>query len=62
MLGSSDPPSSPLFLDLSFFISSLPFVRLPTEPLPKFETFVVLKGISNVVTLSPPTSAYVTCQ
>jgi hypothetical protein len=45
MLGSSYPPSTPLFLDLSFDIGSLPVVRLPTEPLLEFRTFFVLMGI-----------------
>jgi hypothetical protein len=49
MLNYSDPPSTPLLLDLSSDIGSLPFVRLSVEPLPKFETSIVSKGISSVV-------------
>jgi hypothetical protein len=49
MLNSSDPPSSPLLLDMSFDIGSLLVVRLPAEPLPEFETPAVSKGISGVV-------------
>jgi hypothetical protein len=62
MLGSLDPPSTPLLLDLSSNTGSLPVVRLPVEPLPKFGTYVVLMGISNVVTTSSQISAYVACQ
>jgi hypothetical protein len=46
MLNSLDPPSTPLLLDLSSDIGSLLVVTLLVEPLPKFETFVVSKGIS----------------
>jgi hypothetical protein len=49
MLNSSDPPLAPLLLDLSSNICSLLVVRLPTEPLPDFETFVVSKSILGVV-------------
>jgi hypothetical protein len=45
MLDSSDPPSTPLLLDLSLDIGSLPVVRLPADPLPEFGTSVVLMGI-----------------
>jgi hypothetical protein len=62
MLGSSDPPSSPLLLDLSSNTGSLPVVRLPADPLPEFGTFVVLRGISNVVTMSSQISTYVAYQ
>jgi hypothetical protein len=62
MLDSSNPPSTPLLLDLSINIGSLPIVRFPAEPLPEFGTYVVLMGISNVVTVSLKTSAYVACQ
>jgi hypothetical protein len=51
MLGSSDPPSSLLLLDLSFVIRSLPVVRLPEEPLPEFGTFSISMGILNVVAM-----------
>jgi hypothetical protein len=49
MLNSSDPPSAPLLLDMSSNIRSLLVVRLPVEPLPKFETSTVSKGISSVI-------------
>jgi hypothetical protein len=49
MLSSSDPPSSPLWMDLSSDIGSLQFVGLPIEPLPVSETSIVAKGISSVV-------------
>jgi hypothetical protein len=62
MLDSSNPPSTPLLLDLSVDTGSLPVVRFPAEPLPEFGTFVVLMGISNVVTVSSQISAYVACQ
>jgi hypothetical protein len=62
MLDSSNLPSSPLLLDLFVDIVSIPVVRLPIEPLPKFGTFFVLMGISNVVTMSSQINAYVTCQ
>jgi hypothetical protein len=50
MSNSLDPPSAPLLLDLSSSIGSLLVVRLPTEPLPEFETSAISKGISGVVT------------
>ena len=62
MLGSLDPSSSPLLLDLSFDTSSLPIVRLPVEPMFEFGTYVVLMGTSNVVTVSSKINAYVACQ
>jgi hypothetical protein len=49
MLSSSYPPSYLLWLDLSYDIGSLPVVGIPVEPLPRFETYVVTKGISSVV-------------
>jgi hypothetical protein len=52
MLDSSNPPSTPLLMDLSTDTGSLPFVRLSVEPLPEFATSVILMGISNVVTMS----------
>ena len=52
MLISSYPPSSMRWLDLSSDIGSLPVVGLPIEPLPEFETFVVIKGISSVVVVN----------
>jgi hypothetical protein len=62
MLGSSDPPSTPLFMDLYFDTSSLPVVRLPVEPLPDFGTSIVLMGILSVVAVNSQISAYVACQ
>jgi hypothetical protein len=62
MLDSSNHPSTPLLLDLSVDIGSLPIVRLPTEPLPEFGNFVFLMGISNVVTVSLQIDSYVACQ
>jgi hypothetical protein len=62
MLGSSDPPSALLLLDLSSDTGSLPVVRFPAEPMLEFGTFAVLMGISNVVTMSSQISAYVACQ
>jgi hypothetical protein len=62
MLYYSDPPLAPLLLDLSIDTGSLPIVRLPVEPLPKFGTYVVLTGISSVVIVSSQISAYVACQ
>jgi hypothetical protein len=52
MLSSLDPPSSPLWLDLSSDIGSLPVVGLPVERLPVFETSIVAKGISSVVAVN----------
>jgi hypothetical protein len=49
-------------LDLSSDTGSIPTVRLPTEPLPEFETFVVSMGISNVVTVNSYRDVYVACQ
>jgi hypothetical protein len=62
MSGFSYPPSDPLLLDLSSDINSLPVVRFPVEILPKFGTYVVSMGISNVVTMSSQIDVYVTCQ
>jgi hypothetical protein len=61
MLDSSNPPSNPLLLDLFANIGSLLVVSLPPEHRPKFGTFVVLKGISNLVIVSSQISAYVAC-
>jgi len=61
MLDSSNPPSTPLLLDLSVDISSILVARLPTEPLPEFGTSVVLTNTSSVVTMSSQISAYVAC-
>jgi len=58
MLNYSDPPSTPLLLDISFDIGSLPVVRLPVEPLPKFETSIVSKGISSVVARNSQIDVY----
>ena len=48
MLSSSDPPSSPLWPNLSSNIGSLLVVGMLAEPLPGSETFVVARGISSV--------------
>jgi hypothetical protein len=61
VLDSSNAPSAPLLLYLSADTGSLPVVGMPTEPLPKFGTSVVLKDTSSVVTVSSQTSAYVAC-
>ena len=58
MLDSSDPPSATLLMGLSSSIGSLPFVMLPTEPLPEFETYVVSKGISGVVAVNSQMDVY----
>jgi hypothetical protein len=58
MLNSSDPPSAPLLLDLTSDIFSLPIVRLPAEPLPELETFVVSKGILCVVAVNSQIYVY----
>jgi hypothetical protein len=52
MLSYSDPPSSPLWMDRSSNIGSLPVVGLSLEPLPGFETYVFAKGISSVVAMN----------
>jgi hypothetical protein len=52
MLISLDPPSSPLWMDLSSDIGSLPVVGLPVEPLLVFGTSIVTKGISSVVAVN----------
>jgi hypothetical protein len=62
MLDSSNPPSTPLLLDLFADTSSLPVVRLPTEPLSEFGTSDFLVDISSVVTMSSQINAYVACQ
>jgi hypothetical protein len=61
MLGSSNPPSATLLLDLSVDIGSLSVVRLPAEPLPEFGIFVVLMGILDVVRVSSQINDYVAC-
>jgi hypothetical protein len=65
MLDSSNPPSTPLLLlllNVYVDIGSLPVVRIHAYPFPKFGTFVVLMGISNVVTVSSQINSYVACQ
>jgi hypothetical protein len=52
MLSSSDPPSTPLWMDLSSDIGSLLVVGMPVEPLPMSETSIVAKGISSVVAVN----------
>jgi hypothetical protein len=49
MLSSSYLPSLPRWFDLSFDIGSLPFVGMPADPLPTYETFFVAMDISIVV-------------
>jgi hypothetical protein len=62
MLDSSNLHSFPLLLDMFVDIGSLPIVRFPTKPLPKFGTYVLLTGISSVVIGSSQIRAYVACQ
>jgi hypothetical protein len=52
MLSSSDPPSTPRWLDLSYDIGSLPIAGLPGDPLLASETSVVAVDISSVVTMN----------
>jgi hypothetical protein len=52
MIISLDPPSSPLWMDLSSNIGSLPVVGLLVEPFPMFKIFPVAMGISSVVALN----------
>jgi len=52
MLGYSYPPLVPLLLDLSSDTDYLLVVRLASELLPEFGNFVVLMGISTMVTMS----------
>jgi hypothetical protein len=51
-LSSSDPPSTPLWLDLSFDIGSFPVVGMLVEPLPVSETSVVTVDILSVVVVN----------
>jgi hypothetical protein len=51
-LNSSNPPSTPRWMDMSSDIGSPPIIGLPTEPLPASETFVVVVDISSVVTVN----------
>ena len=59
MLDSSYPPLSPLLLDLSSGVGSLPVVRLPVETLPELENYVVSKGILGVVEVNSQIDFYV---
>ena len=59
MLSYSNPPSNPLWMDLSSDIGSLPVVGLPAEPLPEFETSAISKGISGVVSRNSQIDVYV---
>jgi hypothetical protein len=52
MLDSSNPPSIPRSLGLSVGTGSLPVARLPAEPLPTYEIFVVVKGILSAGVVS----------
>jgi hypothetical protein len=51
-LSYSDPPSAPLWLDMSSDIGSLPVVGLPVEPLPVSKNSIVAMDISSVVALN----------
>jgi hypothetical protein len=51
-LSSSDPPSTPRWIDLSSDIGFLPVAGTPTEPLPVSKTYVVAGDISSVVIAS----------
>jgi hypothetical protein len=59
MLDYSNPPSSPLLLDISSGIGSLLVVGLCAEYLPKFETSIVSKGISGVIVVNSQIDVYV---
>jgi hypothetical protein len=52
MLISSNPPSAPLWLDLSFDIGSLTVVGISVEPLHVSEDSIVTRGILSVVVVS----------
>jgi hypothetical protein len=52
MLSSSDPPSTPLWLDLSADIGSLLVVGMPVEPLPVSGNSIVATDISSVVAMN----------
>jgi hypothetical protein len=62
MRGSLDPPSTPIWLDMSFDTGSLLVVGLPVETLPKFETFFVSKGTSDVIIVSSQRDVYISCE
>jgi hypothetical protein len=52
MLYSSNPPSIPQYLGPSAGTGSLLVARLPAEPLPALETFVVIRDILDVGVVS----------
>jgi hypothetical protein len=52
MLSSSYSLSTPLWLDLSSDIGSIPVVGIPVEPLPVSENYAIPKGISSVVVVN----------
>jgi hypothetical protein len=52
MLSSSNPPSTPLWPDLSSDIGSLPVIELCIEPWPVSKTSIFTTGISSVVAVN----------
>jgi hypothetical protein len=48
MLSYSNPPSNPLWMDLSSDIGSLPFGGIYIEPMPGFENSIFTRSISSV--------------
>ena len=52
MLYSSNPPTIAQWLGLSTSTGSLPVARMPTEPLPVFEIYVVVRDILSVGVVS----------
>jgi len=61
MSNSSDPPSTPLLLDLSADTDFLLVAGIVTEPLSNFGTSIVSKDTSSVVTMSSQITSYVAC-
>jgi hypothetical protein len=59
---SSDPPSTPLLLDLFIDIDFIPAIGLFAGPLPESRTYVVSKDTSSVVIVSSQIIGYVACQ
>jgi hypothetical protein len=51
-LSYSNPPSTLRWMDPSAGIGFLPVVGLPAEPLPVFETSIVVMDISSVVAVN----------
>ena len=62
MLYSSNSPSSPLLLDMSTNIGSLPVIGFLVDPLSNFGTFAVSIDTSSVVTMSSQIISYVAYQ